>query len=81
MDIRLDDHHAMNALHLRLWPIMLRSFHDAGYHCLGDLRWVPLERLIGLFYVGRKTGMKIRAVIDTFEHGGEPVAGSEPVGA
>ena len=35
MDIRLDDETAMNALHLRLWPIMLRSFHDAGYHFLG----------------------------------------------
>ena len=29
-----------------------------GYQCLGDLRWDPLQQLIGLFYVGRKTANK-----------------------
>jgi hypothetical protein len=71
MDIRLDDRAAMYALRLRLWPIMLRSFHNAGYHCLGDLRWVPLERLIQVFYVGRKTAKQIRAVIEMLERSAE----------
>ena len=78
MDIRLDDHAGMNALHLRLRPIMLRSFRDSGYQCLGDLRWVPLEQLIRLVYVGRKTAMKIRAVIETLERGGGSVPLPEP---
>lgn len=78
MDIRLDDQPAMASLHLRLQPIVLRSFHDAGYHCLGDLRWIPLERLIRLFYVGRKTAMKIRAEIESLEHGGKSAPAPEP---
>ena len=81
MDIRLDDPAAMDALHLRLWPIMLRSFHDAGYHCLGDLRWLPVERLIQVFYVGLKTAKQIRAVIEMLEAGGESVAGPKPADA
>ena len=41
MDTRLDDKAAMVALQVQLWPVMVRSFYVAGYHCLGDLRWVP----------------------------------------
>ncbi len=55
MDVRLDDQAAMATHHLRLRPMVLRSLFDAGYQCLGDLRWVPMQQLIGLFYIGRKT--------------------------
>ena len=67
MDIRLDDHAAMAKHHLRLQPIVLRSLRDAGYQCLGDLRWVPIQQLIGLFYIGRKTAKQIRATVEQLE--------------
>src|ERR1019366_6750138 len=44
MDIRLDDPAALATHHFRLRPIALRSLLDAGYQCLGDLRWVPSQR-------------------------------------
>jgi hypothetical protein len=69
MDTRLDDHAAMAMHHLRLRPIVLRSLLDAGYCRLGDLRWVPIQRLIGLFYIGRKTAKQIRATIERLERG------------
>ena len=67
MDIRLEDTAAMAALQIRLWPIMVRSLHEAGYHCLGDLRWLPVEQLIRVFYVGRKTAYQIRDAIERLE--------------
>jgi hypothetical protein len=71
MDIRLDDQAAMTTHHLRLRPIVLRSLLEAEYQCLGDLRWVPLQKLIRLFYVGRKTAKQIRAVVERLEREGE----------
>lgn len=70
MDIRLDDRAAMATQQLRLRPIVLRSLRDAGYHCLGDVRWVPVQQLIGLFYVGRKTAKQIRATVERLERDG-----------
>ena len=67
MDIRLDDKAAMVGLQIRLRPIMLRSLHLAGYHCLGDLRWVSIDQLIQVFYIGRKTAKQIRAAIERRE--------------
>jgi hypothetical protein len=84
MDMRLDDKAAMSALQLRFWPIMIRSFHEAGYHCLGDLRWVPVEKLIRVFYIGRKTAKLVRAAIERLEREGQMSspqdAGSEGAG-
>ena len=67
MDIRLDDPAALATHHLRLRPIVLRSLLDAGYQCLGDLRWVPIQQLVGLFYIGRKTAKQIRATVERLE--------------
>ena len=67
MDIRLDDPAALATHRLRLRPIVLRSLLDAGYQCLGDLRWVPIQQLIRLFYVGRKTAKQIRATVERLE--------------
>ena len=67
MDIRLDDKAAMGTLQIQLWPIMVRSFHEAGYHCLGDLRWLPVDQLINVFYIGRRTAKRIRAAIERLE--------------
>jgi len=67
MDIRLDDKAAMVGLQIRLRPIMLRSLHLAGYHCLGDLRWVSIDQLIQVFYIGRKTAKQIRPAIERRE--------------
>jgi len=71
MDVRLDDQAAMATHHLRLRPIVLRSLLDAGYQCLGDLRWVPMQQLIGLFYIGRKTAKQIRAIVERLEREGQ----------
>lgn len=70
MDIRLDDQAAMAIHHLRLRPIVVRSLLGAGYQYLGDLRWVPIQELIGLFYVGRKTARQIRATMEQLERDG-----------
>jgi hypothetical protein len=67
MDIRLDDAATLAKHRLRLRPIVLKSLLGARYQCLGDLRWVPLQQLIGLFYVGRKTAKQIRAVVERLE--------------
>jgi hypothetical protein len=67
MDIRLDDAANLAKHRLRLRPIVLKSLRGAGYQCLGDLRWVPLQQLIGLFYIGRKTAKQIRATVDRLE--------------
>jgi len=40
MDIRLDPTD-LAAHHIHLKPMVLKSLNGAGYHCLGDLRWVP----------------------------------------
>jgi hypothetical protein len=67
MDIRLDDKAAMATRGLRLRPIVVRSLLGAGYQCLGDLRWLSIQQLIGLFYVGRKTAYQIRAAVERLE--------------
>jgi hypothetical protein len=67
MDIRLEDKAAMAALQIRLWPIMVQSLHEGGYHLLGDLRWVPVEQLIQGSYIGRKTAHQIRDAMRTRE--------------
>ena len=67
MDIRLDDQAAMTEHRLRLRPIVLKSLVGAGYQCLGDLRWVSFQQLIGLFYIGRKTAKQIRAIVERLE--------------
>jgi hypothetical protein len=67
MDVRLDDEAALAPHRLRLRPIVLRSLLSAGYQYLGDLRWVPIQQLIGLFYIGRKTAKQIRAVVERLE--------------
>ena len=67
MDIRLDDQAALATHRVRLRPIVLRSLLGAGYQCLGDLRWVPIQQLIALFYIGRKTAKQIRATLERLE--------------
>ena len=69
MDIRLDDSATLATHHLRLRPIVLRSLLAAGCHCLGDLRWVPIQQLISLSYIGRKTAKQIRATVEQLEEG------------
>ena len=71
MDIRLDDMAGMAVHGLRFRPIVLKSLLGAGNQCLGDLRWMAIERLIGLFYIGRKTAKQIGAVVERLERSGE----------
>jgi|GEM_PF-4780995 len=67
MDIPLDE--AQLAKYgIRLRPVVVKSLLDAGYHCLGDVRWIPAPVLKRLYYVGIKTAREIRFVIDRFDH-------------
>lgn len=67
MDIRLDDPNDLAKHQIRLRPVVLRSLTGAGYHCLGDLRWVSNRQLRDLFYVGIRTARQIRAIVLHFE--------------
>ena len=67
MDIRLDDREELVRHQLRFKPIVVRSLLAAGYHCLGDLRWLSVQQLISIFYVGRKTAYQIRAAVERLE--------------
>ena len=48
----------------RIKPIVLKSLLDAGYRCIGDLRWVPSGQLAALSYVDPKTANHIRAMAE-----------------
>jgi hypothetical protein len=70
MDIRLDQRDQRTELArygIRLKPVVVQALVAAGYRCLGDLRWVPEQQLIGLHYVGTKTARELRAVVRRFE--------------
>jgi len=67
MDIRLDHWEEMARHGIRLKPVVVQSLAAAGYRCLGDLRWVPEQQLIGLHYVGIKTARALRAMVQRFE--------------
>jgi hypothetical protein len=45
MDIRLDDPDDLVWNHICFKPVVVRSLLGAGYHPLGDLRWVPGREL------------------------------------
>jgi hypothetical protein len=66
MDIRLDPADLAQH-HIHLKPVVLTSLNDAGYHCLGDLRWVSDRQLRGLYYVGIRTAQAIIAIVREFE--------------
>jgi hypothetical protein len=70
MDIRLDQRDqrkelARHGIHLK--PVVVQSLVAAGYRCLGDLRWVPEQQLVGLHYIGIKTARALRATVERFE--------------
>jgi hypothetical protein len=67
MDIRLDDPEELAKHQIRLRPIVLRSLLNAGYRCLGDLRWVSEHELRKLFYIGRTTTRQLRIIIRQFQ--------------
>jgi hypothetical protein len=63
MDTRLDDAEGLAAHKIRFKPVVLKSFLDAGYSCIGDLRWVPNRELMQFHYVGIKSAQQIRAIL------------------
>ncbi len=63
MDIRLDDTDSLASRKIRFKPVVLKSLLDAGYRCVGDLRWVPNQELMQFHYVGIKTAQQIRAIL------------------
>jgi len=68
MDIRLDDAESLANHKIRFKPVVLTSLLGAGYHCLGDLRWIPNRELMEFHYVGIKTAQQIRSIVRRFEH-------------
>lgn len=71
MDIRLDNAEDLANHHIRFKPVALKSLIEAGYRCLGDLRWVSNRELTGLHYIGYKTARQILAVVRRFERDSE----------
>ena len=67
MDIRLDHRKELARHGIRIKPVVVQSLAAAGHRCLGDLRWVPERQLTGLHYVGIKTALALRAVVERFE--------------
>jgi hypothetical protein len=63
MDIRLDNAESLATHKIRFKPVVLKSLHDAGYRCIGDLRWVSNRELMQFHYVGIKTAQQIRAIL------------------
>jgi len=51
MNIRLDDAEGLANHKIRFKPVVLSSLLGAGYHCLGDLRWIPNRQLMEFHYV------------------------------
>jgi len=74
MDIRLDNPEDLARHHIRITPVVLKSLIGAGYHCLGDLRWVSSRELRGLYYIGYRTAGALLAIVDRFEKGAEASA-------
>jgi hypothetical protein len=70
MDIRLDSPEDLAAHKISFQPVVLRSLLDAGFRCLGDLRWVSNRELRQFHYVGVKTALQLRDVLRRMEHGG-----------
>ena len=86
MDIRLDDPKDLAKHQIRIKPVVLKSLIGAGYHCLGDLRWVSIPQLRALYYVGTRTARQIRAIVQRFERSTTtdrpaPVPAAEPAGS
>lgn len=74
MDIRLDDPQDLAKHHVRIMPVVVRSLIGAGYHRLGDLRWVSSRQLTGLYYIGIKTAQNLVAIVRRFETNAEASA-------
>jgi hypothetical protein len=55
---------------IRFKPVALKSLLDAGYRCVGDLRWVPNRELMQFHYVGIKTAQQIRAILRRLDRSG-----------
>ena len=70
MNIRLDDVESLATHTIRFKPVVLRSLLSAGYHRLGDLRWISNRQLMEFHYIGMKTAQQIRAIVRRFEHSG-----------
>jgi hypothetical protein len=48
---------------------------DAGFRCLGDLRWVSNRELRQFHYIGIKSAQQLRDILRRMEHGGAPDSG------
>ena len=67
MDVPLNSQTELARHGVRLQPVVLRALQNAGYRCLGDLRWVSSRQLKSLKYIGLKTAGAIRAAITRLE--------------
>jgi hypothetical protein len=76
MDIRLDDPEDLAAHKISFQPVVLRSLLDAGFRCLGDLRWVSNRELRQFHYIGIKNAQRLQDVLRRLEHGAWHDSGS-----
>lgn len=70
MDILLDSPEDLAAHRISIQPVVLKSLLDAGFRCLGDLRWVSNRELRQLHYIGIKNAQQLRDVLRRMEQRG-----------
>jgi hypothetical protein len=73
--IRLDSPEDLVALKISfqpvvLKPVVLKSLLNAGFRCLGDLRWVSNRELRQLRYIGIKCAQQLRDILRRMEQRG-----------
>jgi hypothetical protein len=70
MDIRLDSPEDVVAHKISFQPVVLKSLLNAGFRCLGDLRWVSNRELRQLRYIGIKCAQQLRDILRRMEQRG-----------
>jgi hypothetical protein len=69
MEILLDSPEDLAARKISIRPVVLKSLADAGFRCLGDLRWISNREPRQLHYVGIKTARQLQDVLRRMERG------------
>lgn len=67
MNVLLADGESLKSHGVRFKRVSLTSLLNAGFRCLGDLRWVSARELRELHYIGIKTARQIRETIERLE--------------
>jgi hypothetical protein len=70
MDIRLDSPGDLATHKISIQPVVLKSLLNAGFRCLGDLRWVSNRELRQFHNIGIKNAQQLRDILRRFDQRG-----------